>query len=185
MGLSAGTSLTAERGVYSWASHSDQYSKTLNMDYAISTGTTTGTTTQVGCLIATNTTDLYVCWKDGSSYGIDLIDGSGVQGTALYESLVHDNGKPFKRKHYFNFKITLAEALATGEKIEMFYKKDRGSWVSIGTMDFSVDGAILEKNFKPDIKARELEVKLEFTNTNNTGPDVDSALIDFKEEPII
>jgi len=185
MGLSDGTSLTAERGVYSWASHSNQYSKTLNLDFAISTETTTGTTTQIGCLLAANTTDLYIGWRDGTSYGIDKVDGTGVQGTALYESLIHDNLKPYKRKVYTNFKITLAKVLATGETITLSYKKDRGNWAEIGTMDFAVDGAILEKNFKPTIKARELEIKLAFTNTNNTAPDTDSAIIDFKEEPII
>jgi len=185
VGLSDGTSLTAERGVYSWASHSNQYSKTLNLEYKISTGTTTGTTTQVGLVYSANTTDLYMGWADNGVYGIDKIDGSGVQGTAVYQSLIHDAGKPFKRKHYKNFKITLAKALASGETIELSYKKDRGSWASIGTMDFAVDGAILEKNFKPDIKARELEIQLEFTNTGSTGAEIDSIAIIYEEEDLI
>jgi hypothetical protein len=186
MGLSAGTSLTAERGAYSWASHSDQYSKTLNMDYASSSLETTGITVQIGNLLSANTTDLYISWRNGNDYGIDLISGAGVQSSALYQSLIFDNGKAYKRKHFKNFKITLGKLLAVGETVELSYKKDRAtSWVSIGTMDFSVDGAILEKNFKPDIKARELEIQLEFTNAGNTGAEIDSILIDFVEEDLI
>jgi hypothetical protein len=187
MGLSTGTSLTAERGVYSWASHSTQYSKTLNLEYAISTETTTGTTTQIGLVFCPNTTDLYVGWADNGVYGIDLIDGSGVQATAIYESLIHDNQKPHIRKFYNNFKVNLAKELATGEVITCYYKKDHGSWTSMGTIDYSVDGTVFEKTFKPasQIKARDLEFKMVITNSSTTAPEIDSVAIEFEEEKFI
>jgi len=185
LGLSNGTSETVERGVYSWASKDENYPKTLNMDYAISTETTTGTTLQVGMVLSANTTDLYVGWKDGSVYGIDVINGTGVQGSALYESMIHDDGQPFRRKKYDQWKITLGKALASGEVIEAFYKKDRGSWVPLGTLDYSTAGAILEKSFKTIVKARELEFKMEITNSGSTAPEIDSVLINFDYEQVI
>lgn len=185
LGLSSGTSATAERGIYSYTSHDKNYPKVLNMDYAISTGTTTGTTTQIGCLLSANTTDLYVGWRDNTSYGIDLIDGTGVQATAKYESLAHDAGRAFQRKHYKNFKITLARALRTGEVITLSYKKDGGSWTDISTMDYSSDGAVKFKSFKPDIKARTLEIKLTYALSGSTAPEVDSILSIFSLEPSI
>ena len=186
-GLSAGTSTTAERGVYSWASHSSDYAKTLNMDFAISTATTTGTTLQIGCLLAANTTDLYVGWRDGSTYGIDKINGTGVQATALYESLIFDAEKPFIRKFIKHIKITLGKVLAEGEVITLYYKKDRGTQTSLGTMDYSVDGAVYEKTFKPSgaIKARELEVKLGIANSGSTAPDIDNISIEFNVEKYV
>ncbi len=184
-GLSSGTSATAERGVYSWTSTDKNYPKVLNMDYAISTATTTGTTLKIGALLAANTTDLFIGWRDSSSYGVDLVDGTGVQAVALYETLVHDAGQPFRIKYYRNFKITLAKALATGEVITLYYKKNRGSWTSMGTLDYSSDGAIYVKRFKPDIKARELEIKLAFACSGSTAPEVDSILTEFSLEPLI
>lgn len=184
-GLSSGTSTTAERGIYSYTSNDKNYPKVLNMDYAISTATTTGTTTQIGCVMAANTTELLVGWRDDDSYGVDLIDGSGVQATALYESLAHDAGRPFQRKYYKNFKINLARALRTGEVITLYYKADNGDWTSIGTMDYSVDGAVTFKRFKHDIKAGSLEVKLRFANASGTASEVDSILILFSLEDLI
>ncbi|KKK86322.1 hypothetical protein LCGC14_2764410, partial [marine sediment metagenome] len=75
-GLSSGTSVTAERGVYSYTSTDKNYSKTFNMEYAISTGTTTGITLQIGCLLSANTNDLFIAWRDGATYGMDLFDGT-------------------------------------------------------------------------------------------------------------
>jgi len=187
LGLSAGTSTTAKRGVYSWASHSSQYAKTLNCEYAISTGTITGTTTQIGCLLSVNTTALYIGWRDGSTYGIDKVDGTGTQATADYQSLIFDAGKPFLRKFFKLFKITLAKVLATGEVITLSYKKDRGDWTTIGTIDYSVDGAVFEKTFKPAnvLKCRELEIRLAIANASTTAPDIDNIAIEYDEEKLI
>lgn len=185
LGLSSGTSATAERGVYGWASKDENYPKTLNMDYAISTETTTGTTLQIGCLLSANTNDLYVGWRDGSTYGVDKIDGTGIQATALYESLIFDDRQPFRRKKFDQWKITLAKELASGEVITVYYKKDRGSWTSLGTLDYSVDGAILEKSFRTIVKAREIELKLAIANSGSTAPEIDSVLINYTYENVI
>ena len=110
---------------------------------------------------------------------------SSVQSTALYESLIHDNRQPFRRKHYKNFKVNLARVLRTGEVITFYYKKDRGNWTSVDTLDYSVDGAIREKRFKPDIKANELEIKLAFAQSGSTAPEVDSIVVVFSTEDLI
>jgi len=185
-GFSSGTSATAERGVYSRASAGKDYSKVFNMDYAISTETTTGTTLQIGNLLAIDTNTLMIGWRDASTYGMDKVDGSSVQATALYESLIHDAGKPFMRKYYKNFKIILGANLATGEAITLSYKADQAaSWTSIGTMTFASDGAIKEKRLKTDIKAAELELQLSITASGSTAPKVDALAVVFSEEPLI
>ena len=182
---SAGTSLTAEKGVYSWTSGRDEDPMVLNLDYSISTKTTTGTGVKIGCLLGANSTELFIGWKDGSSYGVDLIDGTGAQGVALFESLIHDDGEPDKIKHYKQFDIKLAGDLATGEVITLYYKAERGSWTSIGTLDYSVDEAINQKTFKPDIRAYELEIKLAFANSGSTAPTIDSITVIFEPENYI
>ncbi len=192
-GLSTGTSVTAERGVYSYTSTDRNYSKVFNMDYAISTGTTTGITLQIGCLLSANTNELFVGWRDDTTYGVDLIDGTGVQATALLETLIHDDNSPYRRKYYKKFKVKLAGDLRTGEVITLYYKADRATtggddddgWITIGTLDFSVGGAINVKRFKPDIKAYELEVKTAFANSGSTAPSVDSLIVGFSDESLV
>lgn len=183
--LSAGTSTTAERGVYSWSSKDKNYPKALNMDFAISTGTTTGITAQIGCLLAVSTTDLFIGWRDGSSYGIDLIDGTGVQGTAIYESLIDDARQSFNEKQYSRFKIKLAADLAPGQVIDIYYKANRGSWTQIlddgesNSLDYAVDGAIDRKDLGVSVVAYELEVKVLCATTGSTSPEIDSLTIPY------
>ena len=184
-GLSTGTSLTAGRGVYSYTSTDKNYPKVANFDYAISTGTTTGVDLKIGALLSANTTDLFVAWKDGSNYGVDKIDGTGVQAVTVFESLIHDDLQPFRKKHYKNFKIKLAGDLATGEVITFYYKADRGTWTSLGTLDFSADAGITEKRFKPDIKAFDMEVKVVTANASGTAPRIDDIIVVFDSEPLI
>ncbi len=184
-GLSSGTSVTAERGVYSYTSTDKNYAKTFNMEYAISTGTTTGITLEIGCLLSANTNKLFIGWRDGSTYGVDLVDGTGVQATALLETLIHDDNPVYRRKHYKKFKIKLAGNSQTGEVLTLSYKADRGSWTSIGTLDFSSDGAINVKRFKPDIKAFELEFRASFANSGSTAPSIDNIIIGFVNEPLV
>ena len=89
-------------------------------------------------------------------------------------------------KYYKNFKIILGANLATGEAITLSYKADQASsWTSIGTMTFAADGAIKEKRLKADIKANELEIKLEWTNTGSTAAKLDSLVVVFSEEELI
>lgn len=188
-GLSAGTSLTAERGIYSWASTDKNYPHTLNMDFIISTETTTGTTLQIGCLFAANTNNLFIGWRDGSSYGIDLISGAGVQSVASYSTLIHDDGVPLQTKYYKNIQVKLAGDLATTEIINLYYKADRAStWTQVvngtdtNSIDFSVDGAINYKSFKPNFRAKEAEFRLTFNHTSTTAPKIDAIIVEFSDE---
>ncbi len=185
-GLSTGSSLTAERGVYSYTSTDKNYSKTFNMEYAISTETTTGITLQIGCLLSANTNELFIGWRDDTSYGVDLVDGTAVQPTAIYESLIHDDNSPYRKKYYKKFKVKLAGDLATGEVVTLSYKADRAStWTDIGTLDYSADGSINVKRFKPDIKCFELEIRLSLVNSSGTAPSVDNVIVAFSDEPLI
>lgn len=185
-GFSTGSSLTAERGVYSYSSTDKNYAKTFNMEYAISTGTTTGITLQIGCLLAANTNELFIGWRDDTTYGVDVIDGTSVQATALLESLVHDDNAPYRRKYYNKFKVKLAGDLATGEVVTLSYKADRAStWTDIGTLDYSADAGINVKRFRPSIKAFEIEIKVALANASGTAPSIDNIIIGYTDEPIV
>jgi hypothetical protein len=191
-GISNGTTVTGERGVYSWASIDKNFPKVLNYDFLPSTGTTTGTTLQIGAVLTLNSTDLLIGWRDDTTYGVDLIDGTGVQGTAIYESLIHDAGAPFVRKHYKYLKVKLAGDLATGEKVNISYKGDRASsWTKLvnGTntdsLDYAVDGAVNEERFSINKKYYEAEFKISIESSGSTAASVDSIVVVFEAENLI
>ena len=92
-GLAGGTSTTAYRGVYSYGSPEIGYSDGLNFEYPISTGTVTGTGVSIGAM-QTIGSDLYVGWKDGTSYGVDKLSTTTNQLSVTYESLVVTTNNP-------------------------------------------------------------------------------------------
>jgi len=182
-GVSEGTSLTVKRGVYSWTSAEKNYPTVLNLDYTVSTGTLTGTGIKIGSLFSEGENELYISWKDGSNYGVDLVDGSGVFAIAEYQSLIYDGGTPYLTKLFTDFKVRLSRLLRTGEVITVYYDADRsGSWTSAGSLDFSVDGAIIEKDFDFKQRAGEIQIKFTFTIAGSTSPAIDSNVTRFVTE---
>jgi len=184
-GMSTGTSTTVARGVYSWTSAEKNYPKVLNLEYTPSHGNLTGATNEIGGLFSEGENELYIGWRNGSTYGIDLVDGSGIASTAEYQTLVYDADAPQYIKFFSDVKIVLARALRTGEKIDVYYDTNRsGSWTKItdATMDFAVDGAITKKSTDLKVRTTAFQLKLVFTITGSTSPAVDAIITKFSKE---
>jgi hypothetical protein len=184
-GISGGTSLTCKRGVYSWTSAEKNYPKVLNLEYTPSHGNLTGTTRQIGSLFSEGENELYIGWRSGTDYGIDLVDGSGTATTAEYQTLIYDADSPHLIKFFSDLKITLGRALRTSEKIDVYYDLDRsGTFTQItdATIDYSVDGAVVEKSIDIKVRAREIQLKLVFTLNGNTSPAIDAIILKFSAE---
>ena len=160
-------SATLYQGVYTWGQVEKNYPYVLNYDYPISTGNTQATNISIGAVKAVSPTKLYVGWKDDSTYGIDLISTSNQQSTVVYESLLHDDNQPYRRKTYQDIKL-LTSTLASGDSVVVKYKADRAAaWSTLGTFSFTTHGAQNNKKFAFKdsnvnfIKAFELEVRIE------------------------
>lgn len=69
------TNTGIEHGVYVWGSLDKDYAASLNYGYVISTQTNLNTagTLQLGCVRSFGD-EMYVSWKDGSNYGLDIVD---------------------------------------------------------------------------------------------------------------
>jgi len=71
--------------------------------------------------------DLFVSWKDGATYGIDIIDWEN-KAEARYEGLVFDGGEPFTQKTYRHIKL-LTKPLPKNCSIEIYYRvNEQGDW---------------------------------------------------------
>ena len=83
-------------GVYSYGSKDiKNFPKALNMEYVISPDKTTGI--EIGA-ISTNGTNLFVAWKDGSTYGMDIIDFSNKYASAFIEFLMFTNRREIEKE---------------------------------------------------------------------------------------
>jgi len=152
-------------GVWSWGTNNKNYPYVMNYDYAISTGTQTGTTALIGCVFAANDTKLYVGWRDNATYGIDLINTTNKVATAKYRTLYFDGGVQFIEKMFKVFHFTF-DQMAANETITVKYRKDsETSFTTIGAISGSGPD-YLEVN--RGIKCRRLQLQIEFTGTNNT-----------------
>ena len=139
-----GDSSTVLRGVWHYGHKDYRFSDALNYAYTISdnadeqdTDVTIGAIKGVG-------RNLFIGWKNGSTYGVDLVSSTGnPAATAKYGSLIFNDRRIFKKKKAFTL-IANHEALSGGaEGVKLRYKIDRGSWVE-GDENTTEDSIITE-----------------------------------------
>jgi hypothetical protein len=119
------SSSTLKQGVYQWGSKSNKYPDSLNMGYTISTGNF-GSTVSIGAVEGIGN-QLFISWKDGTSYGVDLVTSSNSPfATGTLQSLIFDNGTPMMEKEAETLKVS-HYPLATNESIQLGYKTNRAT----------------------------------------------------------
>ena len=132
-----------EQGIYEYGTQTDQIPNTLSFPFTISTGTTQGTNLKIGCVKSFGK-DLYICFRDDSTYGVDKITaGDNANTSGSFEDRVFDAGDSDKFKQAIKIEITF-EALTTGQSVTPKYKIDRAASFTTGTAastvgDTSVD----------------------------------------------
>lgn len=133
------TSQTVEHGVYSWGAIDKNYPNSFGYSYVMSTGsrTNTGSNNLRLGMVKNFGDSLYISWQDDtnnpSHYGLDVVNSSSAPAsTASYESLISDNGTPYKRKSAYQLFATFAGALPAGATVTLKYKLDRAAtWTSL------------------------------------------------------
>lgn len=121
-----------EQGVYEFGSQTDKLANVLNYPFRISTDTTQGTSLKIGCVKSFGH-DLYVGWRDDTSYGLDKVTaGDSAVASGSWESRVFDGGDPDKYFQALKVEITF-EALAANQSVTPKYKLDRASSFTTGT----------------------------------------------------
>lgn len=174
----------SKNGVYSIGRLDLNDPRALNLEYVPSHGKLTGT--EIGAL-ARDGSDLYVSWKDGSTYGIDVIDQT-EKATAVYESLVLDMTKSQIEKFLRHVKILLADDLPAGCEVSVKYRATRSTtqeqaaddadgWVPMTMSDErdSIDQTGERKGvFNAEGQGEQIELQVTLTPSGNTSPEVES-----------
>lgn len=122
-----------EHGVYSWGARDKDYPTSFGFSYPINTGTLYNTSgnLRIGMVQAYDP-KLFIGWRDGSSYGVDVVDTSSQPfASAEMESLIFDAGRADKPKMAIKRVMTF-ETLPSGATVTLKYKIDRASsWNTI------------------------------------------------------
>lgn len=103
------------------------------MEYKTSNGNNTD---EIGC-IWNSQGDLYVAWKNGTSYGIDKLSTSTYATTGYATSKVYYGSEMWRLKGIKELRIT-HEPLITGQSIKVYTQQDlTGGYVLKQTIDLS------------------------------------------------
>lgn len=174
-GISDGDSTSATRGVYSYGRKSKNYSRSLNFEAPISTGTI-DEDAQITALLGIGPDRFFAAWKDDTTYGVDLLSTTTDQSTTSYESLIFDAGIPHYEKKSSSIKLTFA-ALVSGQSIKIYTKEDRAASFSLLDTYNTVGQIVGSSAF--DARWKELELKIELITTGNDSPTLLSSVMFF------
>ena len=152
-------------GTWSYGVNNKNYAHSLNLDYLLSTGNKTGANRYIGAIHAANDTALYISYRDGANYGIDLANTNNKVAMCLFRSLWFDGGQPFSEKNFKTFYLNF-EQMAANETITLKYRTDTdSSFTTMGAVT-STGENFLETN--AGIKCRRIQIQVELSGTNNT-----------------
>ena len=175
------TDTTIERGVYSWGKLHKENQETLSFDYPLSLGITTGADLEIGMLFPTGT-DLFISWRNGSSYGVDTVSPANAPyATATIEFLISDADKVWAEKQA-QFIRAYFKALESGDSVTLKYKLDRASsW----TEDAAVTTAnAVEARLPFPTKGNrfnDFQIGIDLATTGSASPEIYGWALDIDE----
>jgi hypothetical protein len=171
-----GTNL--EQGVYEIGAQTENLEQALNYPFQVSTGTTKSTTLKIGMVKGIGK-DLYIGWRDDSSYGVDKVAlGDTAVAAGSYESLIFDAGKPKKEKLAYKVVITF-EALTADQSVTPKYKIDRAASYTTGTAEDTVGETRAEVLINSRFK--EIEVGFDLVSSSNTFIKITSITLEWDD----
>jgi len=166
-------------GVYSYGRvNKNDYADALNLEYLISSNKMSGI--EIGAL-GKYEGDLYVSWKDGTNYGIDIRDANN-KATGVYQGLIFDAGRSWQDK-MFGQVIISTRPLPKNCSVEVEYQiNEKGGFkkakMEDGSEKFQVEDGT-EAIFEINEQGRKIEIKVILNPAGNDTPEVDSIITFF------
>ena len=178
-GTGSGTSTTVYKGVYKYGLPDKDLNLSLNFAYPQSHGVVQGTTVQTGAVFALGA-QLYVGWRSGATYGVDLLSTSTQQASVVYES----RRKSFGSRAKIQRLMVYHDPLLAGESITVKYKADKeAAWVAFDcAIEYSATDAKTFHLLNEEFSATDLEIQLTLAGTGATRPTVHKFIVEYQEE---
>ena len=154
-----------QQGVFEYGHGHDDLPQVLNFPYTVSSGTVTSTTLQVS-MVKSIGNDLYIGWRDASTYGVDKVSlGDSYNATGTWESLIFDGDNPDHQILPILLTVTF-EPLTTGQSVTPKYKLDRAANFTTGTAQSTVGATKAELNLFT--RCNEIEIGFDIASSSNT-----------------
>lgn len=144
------TNESLEYGIRSWGQRDKDFPMSLGLNYSISTNTRFNTegNLYLGGIWSFGDT-LYISWRDGTDYGIDVVDNSSDPAPeAVWESMEFDGGEPTHEKQAIALVLQFPDDIPTGYRLR---PKVRYNWSS--TWEYGEDLTAANK-YIMDLSAR-------------------------------
>lgn len=173
-GFSNITGNPADQGIYRIGRHSRNFNYIMDFPYPISERSGADfvlTGLSIGAILVAGS-DIYVSWKNGSSYGIDKLDSTLKLDGAYIETRV----MILEREKLTNFiKSIIAYAdLPTGTDVTMYLSKNYAAYGSaLSDVNDTQRNIIETVNEGTDFTTLQLKIKV--TTSSNTAPKIESA----------
>ena len=167
----------ANQGVYSFGSYSRDYPKVLDLSFVISEAVLASI--EIGAIIVSDY-DVFVAWKNGSSYGVDKIDYTAKYASAYFETMMLFQDKRDLIKTLGRVS-SLYETLPSGTSITFSYKINHGSYVAMTSVTDSDLKEVYAELSVPDIGA--LQIKVALGVSSNDAPTLEIPLALELSEP--
>lgn len=180
IGYSGNTTDTNFRqGVYEFGNAGNGLPEAMSMAFTLSTGSTQGTNIKIGALKGIGS-DLYIAWKDDSSYGVDKVTVTdNAYSSATYEDLWFDNNAPFKQKTGLVYVVSFLP-LTTGQSVTCKYDVDRAGTFTSGTTVNTVGAteARVQINSK---RFKDIKVAFDVASSSNTKVYITGTYFEFND----
>ncbi|MCK5211845.1 hypothetical protein KAJ89_04040 [Candidatus Parcubacteria bacterium] len=172
-GFSNGSGNPAKQGVYSFGSYSRDYNKVLDLSFPISersAGALVTSGIEIGAIMVADF-DIVVAWKNGATYGVDVIDYSNKLTLAYLETIM------LAQKQRDILK-TLAEvsafynSLPASTGITFSYSINGAAYVEMTPVTNAKLNQIMSQLSVQDVGS--LQIKVAFTVNSNDAPSVES-----------
>lgn len=161
----------APQGIYSFGSYSRDYQKVLDLSWVISEAVTSGI--EIGAIMVSDF-DIFVAWKNGSSYGVDKIDYTAKYASAYFETMMLFQDKRDVLKTLSEI-YALYNSLPTSCGLTFSYSVNGAAYVDMT----STTDSILNKIYVQDVNVPNvgsLQIKVSFTVSSNNAPTLEIPL---------
>lgn len=163
----------SDQGVYRLGRHSRNYPYIMDMPYPISersAGAFVLTGIEVGAILVVGS-NLYVAWKNSSTYGVDKLDYSNKLSGAYLETRVMS----VEREKLTTFQKFLVaySSLPANTAVDILYDRNYAGSYTTTTEVTDTQRNIIQA--EEGVEASTLQLKLLITASSNTAPEIETA----------
>lgn len=163
--------------IYTWGNFHKDYPEVLNVEYK----TSNGNNTDEICCIWNSQWDLYVAWKNWTSYGVDKLSTTAYALTWFFITKVYYWSEMWRNKNCQELYVT-HKPLITGQTIQVYFQKDLAWWYILQTTLTPTTSSWTNTKITLPAQFNELEVKVVLNWPGTSTPEIYETVLRFDQQ---